>query len=352
MVRRIKAALIGLALTAVSGCVYSTQVADPGVWKFGNGYLVASSDGSAPGTAKPSMPIYSMSNDKLQHSGSGGARAGQIFLPNQEPAWVDRNHPLWAPEIKFIGGRLIAYYSAEDNQLKPYQKPDGSWHYHRCIGMATASGIGPSSGFTPAGGPFCTPAGDYDLIDPSVFTDNNHQNYLLFKRDPQAPGTKQIAITTLDAGGLNPALPTTAILKPTQSWETNGWSSVEAPTMIRKGAFYYLFYSGNLYNTKRYGVGVARCVISYVGGDPRACDFNHSSPDVHGWKNPTNPILGGESHSGAYCGVGHQDVSDDGAVLWYHTYPNQGCTGARQLGAQILEWGADDWPYPRDHPTP
>jgi Glycosyl hydrolases family 43 len=219
MVRMIKAALIGLALTAVSGCVYSTQVADPGVWKFGNGYLVASSDGSAPGTAKPSMPIYSMSSDQLQHPGSAGTRAGQIFLPNQEPGWVDRNQPLWAPEIEYIGGRLVAYYAAGCNGTSLCPKmANGHYSTHRCIGMATAGGIGQSTGFTPVGQPFCTPAGDYDLIDPSVFTDDNGSNYLLFKRDPQAPGTKQIAITRLDGSGLNPTLPTKKILSPGQPW--------------------------------------------------------------------------------------------------------------------------------------
>jgi beta-xylosidase len=366
------------AVLAVTGCVYQTSnggvVADPGVLPYGGKYLIASTGGST-------MPVYSITPAALKDPQNGRVTPeGQIFTAGQlTSSWIDttcgKQCGLWAPEIKKFGNTYVAYFSA--------RKKGGP----RCIGMATSAS--PTGGYSLAGSGFCSPKG-YDLIDPSVFADTGTGRfYLLFKRDVPAAqqatyGPKSIAITSLDSSGLHPSLSTTRIATPSDkpgnlpdaSWETmggtspdscsdpgaDGWESIEAPTMIRRTGWYYLFYSANGYCTDHYGVGVGRCPTSYVNNDPTQCDFDSYTKRNQGWKDPVNPIITAEYDTG-HCGAGHQDLTDNASLIWYHTYPSQIsksqlCAGSRELGAQRLSWVDDPnnpfygWPIAADHRSP
>ena len=52
--------------------------------------------------------------------------------------------------------------------------------------------------------------------------------------------------------GTNP----TSLLVPDQPWEAG---TVEAPDLVTTGGHYYLFFSGNDWNSSNYTVGVATC---------------------------------------------------------------------------------------------
>ena len=96
---------------------------------------------------------------------------------------------------------------------------------------------------------------------------------------------------------------------------------------------YYLFYSGANYARDTYAVGVA---ASRIGSN---------RPDSKLVKYPGNPILRGEGND-AFCGVGHQDVTNvpgDGWLLFYHAYlggvTKGSCTGSkRYLMMDPLRW--------------
>jgi beta-xylosidase len=53
-----------------------------------------------------------------------------------------------------------------------------------------------------------------------------------------------------------PATTPTSLLVPDQGWEAG---TVEAPDLVTTGGRYYLFYSGNNWNSSDYAVGVATC---------------------------------------------------------------------------------------------
>jgi beta-xylosidase len=93
-------------------------------------------------------------------------------------------------------------------------------------------------------------------IDPSSFIDTDGNLYLLWKSG--GPGSSKIWSEQLDPTGTAfaaGATPTT-LLVPTQTWEAG---TVEAPDMVTAGGRYFLFFSGNNWDTSNYGVGVATC---------------------------------------------------------------------------------------------
>lgn len=352
------AAVIG-AMIFSTAWVSSVVTADPGLIKVGSTYYEASTGSATIGSGTAAhtgiLPIYT-STDLRSWTG-----VSQVFRSGQTPAWADASKGLWAPQIYSIGGQYVAYFSAVDASSG-----------RRCIGIATASSLDDATSFT-SRTEFCSP-NPYDLIDPSVFIDGSNK-YLLYKRDKPVPD-KDIAITTLSSDGLTPSVGNAiGIATATQAWETaggavdscaagasvDGWASVEAPTMIRHGAFYFLFYSGNGYCTDHYGVGVGRCVISAVNSDPLACNFDSDSPRNNGWKYSGNPILTADFDP-SHCGAGHQDVLPDGSAMVYHTYNGSQnatpCTGHRYLGEQSLTWTQStdphqaDWPLPSDSRNP
>jgi arabinan endo-1,5-alpha-L-arabinosidase len=321
MRKLITAAIVGLALAGLTGCVSpSTQVADPGVMEFGSGWFIASSDTDAPGSG-PSMPVYSASGNDFAHQN----KLGYVFNQISSASWIDPNAPLWAPQIYNVGGKTVAYFAARNKFTS-----------HRCIGMAIASsGV---TNFADTGNPFCSPTGK-DLIDPALFV-NGSSKYLLYKRDD--PANRAINITTAGSDGLHPdANGGTQLLSVTAPWEKVGtYSSVEAPTLVKHGSYFYLFYSGARYNSTKYGIGVARCPVS----SGPVCNYN--SDKLGGSSATSAPLLTGY---GQYCGVGHQDVTNNASIIWFHSYTsgstsgNCDTSGKRFLGADGLDWYGS-WP--------
>ena len=286
------------------GCTGSPRAADPGVGVSGNGYLLVSTSRVGDG-----LPIRG-SFDGRQWCWDGRTRA---FA--RKPGWVFARSSYWAPEIRLANGRYVILYSA----FKAGRK--GRNTGRRCLGIARSTGaIGTS--FSGPGRPlFCAPGNRY--IDPSLFVEGGRA-YVLYKEDrhfnakgPRRLDRKVIVIRRLLRGdklGRRHQL-----LQASQPWEIarpgqSPWPSAEAPTLIRNGGLYYLFYSGNLFNGKRYGVGVARST-KLLGPYKKL---------------PQNPILG-SFRNPKRCGLGHQDISftpRDGLRLYFHAKPT--CAAKRR----------------------
>lgn len=166
-------------------------------------------------------------------------------LPDALPALPSWARPgfTWAPEVTQIGGTYVMYFTAR-------HAPSG----RQCIGAATAA--------SPAG-PY-RPRGDVPLvcepqfggsIDPYPFVDSDGVRYLVWKTDSNAIGTPTvIKMGRLAADGLSFLTIPTALIANDLPWEG---AVVEAPTLVRRGATYVLFYSANDYSGPAYAVGVA-----------------------------------------------------------------------------------------------
>ncbi|MBF8192075.1 family 43 glycosylhydrolase [Nonomuraea sp. K274] len=293
--------------------------ADPGtIYTDGRYYVAATSGVDSTGGV---MPVR-VSVDRHSWSNSG-----HVFESGKLPGWSDSSYGYWAPEIYFFHsiGQYVAYFAAINTATGK-----------RCIGRATSS---TPYNFTDLGRPLlCHPTAAYSIIDPSIFFDSvTGRHYLLYKDDPNpSEGTKQIVIRPINDDGLSGIGTPYHIVAPARSWEG---VSVEAPTMVYQGGFYWIFYSGATYNRDTYALGVARS----------------TSPTGTFTKDPSGgPILSGNNDP-RYCGVGHQDIEHtaaDGWLVFYHAYLSQSgesCTGGRYLMMDVLYWDrSGGWPRIHD----
>lgn len=169
--------------------------------------------------------------------------AGKIFTPATAPAWASGNN--WAPEVHRIGGKLVAYFTAMSSSRG-----------RMCIGAARATKMeGP---WQDIGRPLvCDP--HVSLIDATMHTDPvSGKRFLYYKTDGNGlrPQEKTVIYGhRLKANGIGFIGARKALLKNTLAWEGD---VVEAPWVIHRGNFYYMFYSGFRYCNETYGVGVAR----------------------------------------------------------------------------------------------
>src|SRR5579875_1191534 len=171
------------------------------------------------------------------------------------PRWA-RGSYTWAPAVAHRpGGRYRLYFTARYG-----------YSSRPCIGVAlSASPTGP---FIPTSDskPLVCPLSEGGAIDPSVFLDDDGQEYLLWKTDTNCcEGAPTIYIQKLAADGLSldqasPAdapwlLPeATPLIHTDLPWEGR---VIEAPSLRKHDGRYYLFYSGGDYMTGGYAVGYA-----------------------------------------------------------------------------------------------
>ncbi|RKH10477.1 glycosyl hydrolase [Corallococcus sp. CA053C] len=225
----------GLSLR-YTGCggLYTNPVlpvgcADPGVIHDGTQYVAACTSGGAANAF-----ALRTSRDLVTWTA-----AGSIFPSTRKPTWATGD--FWAPEIHKVGTRFIAYFTARHTDGK------------LSIGAATAtSALGP---FTDIGHPLVHDVG-MGMIDATFFQDTAGVPYLVWKADGNAVGQQTpIYGQTLSADGLALTGTRRTLITNNLAWEGG---VVEAPWVVARGGYYYLFYSGNAYYNSTYAVGVAR----------------------------------------------------------------------------------------------
>jgi hypothetical protein len=281
-----------------SGC------ADPGVVRDGNRWVLACTSGNAPNA----FPLF-VSTDLVSWTPSGS-----IFPSAAKPAWAMSD--FWAPEVHRVGAQWIAYFTARDK--------DGQLS----IGAATAaSATGP---FADSGAPLVHDA-SMGLIDATEFEDGNGTRYLLWKEDGNAIGKPTpIMGQTLAADGLSLTGSATQLITNDQAWEG---AVTEAPWLIARAGYYYLFYSGNSYANATYAVGVARATTP-LGPYSKA-----SAPIV-----TSNAVWIGPGHCSVVDGPGPTGNSD--TYMLYHGWAAGHVNGpgdARELLLDRVVF-ANGWP--------
>jgi xylan 1,4-beta-xylosidase len=235
--------------------------------------------------------------------------AGAVF--QTRPGWAARD--FWAPEISQDRGRYFVYYTA--------RKKGGPL----CVAVASANR--PDGPYTDHGPLVCQRDGS---IDASAATDENGERYLVWKEDGNS--RKQptpIWAQKLSDDGTKLVGPKKELIRNDASWEGG---VVEGPFILKRGEWFYLFYSGNACCGRRcnYALGVAR-----------------SRKLLGPWeKNPKNPIL---AENETWQCPGHGSIVTDEAgraFLLYHAYKRS--ETAFYIGREALldevKWGADNWP--------
>jgi xylan 1,4-beta-xylosidase len=282
-----------------SNPVIAGDYPDPSVIRVGEDYWATTTTGNW----EPEFTLMH-SRDLVNWQPSGA-----VF--EQRPEWAARD--FWAPEISQDRGRYFVYYTA--------RKKNGPL----CVAVATAAQ--PNGPYTDHGPLVCQDDGS---IDAAAVTDESGARYLLWKEDGNSRDKPTpIWAQKLSDDGTKLSGPKKELIRNDAAWEGG---VVEGPFILRRGDWFYLFYSGNSCCGRRcnYALGVAR-----------------SRKLLGPWeKNPGNPIL---AENETWQCPGHGSIVTDEAnraFLLYHAYRKS--ETAFYIGREALldevKWGADNWP--------
>ncbi len=124
----------------------------------------------------------------------------------------------------------------------------------QCIGVAQSTS--PTGPFAPVEArPLICPANEGGAIDAASFVEADGRRYLLWKNDGNCCGKDTwLYVQPTTADGLRLTGAPRRLIKQDQHWEGN---LVEAPTLVRHGNTYVLFYSANDYGGEKYASGYA-----------------------------------------------------------------------------------------------
>ncbi|MET9225728.1 arabinan endo-1,5-alpha-L-arabinosidase [Lentzea sp. NPDC003310] len=231
-------------------------------------------------------------------------------------AYTNGDRTLWAPDLSYRDGRYWLYYSAStfgSNRsaiflaTSPSGDP-GTWTHRGLVVESRTSD-------------------DFNAIDPDLVVDEQGRWWLSF--GSFWSGIKMIAL-----------VPSTGLRADStlRSIAGRGGGPIEAPTIVKRGAYYYQFVSFDYCcrgaaSTYRVVAGRSTSVTGpYVARDGTALTSGGGTE-----------ILAGQ---GSVHGPGHQDVlaDVDGDVLVYHYYTD---SGASRLGINLLAYDSAGWPFLR-----
>lgn len=164
---------------------------------------------------------------------------GAVVLPNGKPAWAANGNRNWAPELHRIGDQYVVYFTTVNGA--------------NVLSIGAVHAADPLGPYVETGGPLIEhPLG---VID-ATYLSSDGTPYLVYKIDGNSQGqATPILIRQLAPDGLSFAGAELQILVN----DSNTWEGgvVEAPWVVQRGGFHYMFYSGNVYD-HRYRTGVAR----------------------------------------------------------------------------------------------
>lgn len=292
------------------------SVHDPTMIKAGDSYYVFSTGDER----------YGQGNIQIRRSADmeTWSLVGVVFA--RKPDWIAAElgaapPNLWAPDIVLLNGRYHLYYAgstfgsnssviglATNATLDP-ESPDYAWVDE---GMVTRSRA----------------AFSWNAIDPSVAFDAEGAPWL-------ALGSfwSGIKLLRLDpATGKPPAADTTL-----HAIASRGGGAIEAPAIVRRGGYYYLFVSFDsccrgLDSTYKIMVGRSEAIAGpYLDREGRALAEGGGTLLL--------------DSAGRYHGPGGQHVYlDDGVYRLVHHFYDREERGAPKLRIIDLTWTADGWP--------
>jgi beta-xylosidase len=211
--------------------IYSGDFADPYVLRVGDTFYAYATN-----TTDANLPVI------VAGTTPGARYVGDAFPAL--PSWSEPGH-VWAPAVLALDDGYVLYYSTRVAGTTT-----------QCISRATAA--------TPTGpfvddstGPMVCQRDLGGSIDPSVVTDGDGADWLLFKNDGNCCGLPTaIWSQRLGADGLAVVGEPTKLLTAGDGWEGG---LIEGPSMVRHDGKYLLFYSANAWDSEDYGIGYAVC---------------------------------------------------------------------------------------------
>lgn len=281
-------------------------VHDPTILEVDGEYIIFSTGSGVP--VKRSSDLLSWRND------------GKVFATN--PAWIAQEVPgatdLWAPDIAYFGGQYHLYYSAST-----FGSRDS------CIGHATASDLS-TLDFVDQGPVICTEeTDDYNAIDPGFVVDESGTAWLSF-----GSFWSGIKLIRLDAQGQRDGTEIYSLAS------RDAVGAIEAPVIIRRGDYYYLFVSFDLCCR---GTGSTYRIMVGRSQDVKGPYVDASGKPMLASGGGNMVVLGNQR----WRGPGHNAVLTTGAdqYLVYHAY-DASHGGAPTLRITELLWDSAGWPVP------
>jgi arabinan endo-1,5-alpha-L-arabinosidase len=149
-----------------------------------------------------------------------------------KPGWASRTQDFWAPHVAEHDGRYYLYYSAKPDEALTDDKKG------LCLAVATSAR--PEGPFTDMGRPLLCGA-SFVNIDPMSFDDPATGKRLLYWGSGFAPiKVRELAPDRMSfAAGSEPV----DLVRPDKNAEYK--PLVEGAWVVRRGGYYYLFYSGD-----------------------------------------------------------------------------------------------------------
>ena len=162
------------------------------------------------------------------------------------PKWASLNSGFtWAPGVIQIEDTFVMYSVARDKESDK-----------QCIGVGTSQD--PAGPFTdPSEKAFICQVDLGGSIDPYPFRDEDGKLYLFWKNDGNCCGLEvALWVQELSPDGLTLQGEPVKLIVRDQPWER---PLIENPAMVKHNDKYYLFYSGNWWESHEYAVGYAIC---------------------------------------------------------------------------------------------
>ena len=216
----------------------------------------------------------------IRHATSTDLEHWSVAAADALPAvggWARPERSLvWAPEVFDNGDGFTMHYVARDRASD-----------RQCVGVALSDT--PDGPFRPVGdAPLVCPAAQGGAIDPASYTEDGRR-YLLWKNDGNCCGQDTwLYLQPLSWDGTRTTGDPVPLIRQDRAWEGN---VIEAPTLVRRGGHYVLFYSADFYGDDRYKT-------SYAVADSLTGPYTKAAA----------PLLTTDSFSGAVRGPGGQDV--------------------------------------------
>lgn len=244
--------------------------------------------------------------------------AGADAFASKPGWWSSYATEAWAPDISYQGGKYLMYYAVSTFGSN-----------RSAIGLATSTTGLPGS-WTDQGTVYTsTTSSDYNAIDPNLFVDGDGKWWLSF--GSWWTGIKMIQINPATGKQLSSNTTRYSLAsRPT------GTKAVEAPSIVKRGGYYYLFAS---YDTCCAGTSSTYKVK--VGRATSVTGPYHDKNGVPMTNNGGTAVL--ESH-GSVIGPGGQSIMNDsdGDLIVYHYYDGND-NGTPKLGVNLLNWSTG-WP--------
>ncbi len=209
---------------SISGLTYinpvlDTTFPDPAIVKAQDGcYYAYATQSFYPGTKFNNIQL-ARSVDLIHWKYLGDA------MP-QKPSWTKQKQEIWAPDVHFFDGKYFMYFASQHDNKSGM-----------CLGVAVADE--PEGPFVPSNEPLLC-GNTFEALDPFAFDDPATGKKLLY----WGSASKPIMVQELADDRLHFKKGTTP-LKVMTIDTTPYHRLIEASWVIKRGKYYYLFYSGD-----------------------------------------------------------------------------------------------------------